>query len=52
ARLGRQEIYGQILEDNPEALWTRKIIEDNRKNKAPKLIRVAIAIDPQATNNI
>jgi len=51
-RLGRQEIYGQILEDNPNALWTRKIIENNRRNKAPKLIRVAIAIDPQATDNI
>jgi len=51
-RLGKQEIYGQILEDNPDALWTRKIIENNRRNKAPKLIRVAIAIDPQATDNI
>lgn len=51
-RLGKQEIYGQILADNPDALWTRKIIENNRKNKAPKLIRVAIAIDPQATDNI
>jgi len=51
-RLGRQEIYGHILEDNPNALWTRKIIEKNRRNKAPKLIRVAIAIDPQATDNI
>ncbi|MDO9555919.1 MAG: terminase family protein, partial [Atribacterota bacterium] len=51
-RLGRQEIHGQILEDNPDALWTRKIIENNRRNKAPELIRVAIAIDPQATDNI
>ena len=51
-RLGRQEIHGHILEDNPDALWTRKIIENNRRNKAPNLIRVAIAVDPQATNNI
>jgi len=51
-RLGRQEIHGQILEDNPNALWTRKIIENNRRNKAPKLIRIAIAIDPEATDNI
>lgn len=51
-RLGRQEIYGQVLEDNPNALWTRKIIENNRRNKAPQLIRVAIAVDPQATDNI
>lgn len=51
-RLGRQEIHGHILEDNPDALWTRKIIEDNRRNKAPKLIRIAVAVDPQATDNI
>jgi len=51
-RLGRQEIYGHILADNPDALWTRKVIEDNRRNKAPELIRIAVAIDPQATDNI
>jgi phage terminase large subunit-like protein len=51
-RLGQQEIEGKILEDNPNALWTRKIIEDNRRNKAPGLIRVAVAVDPQATDNI
>jgi len=51
-RLGDQEIKGKILEDNPDALWTRKIIEDNRRNKAPELIRVAVAVDPQATDNI
>ncbi len=33
-RLGRQEIYGQVLEDNPDALWTRDIIEKNRKKKS------------------
>jgi len=48
-RLGRQEIYGEILADNPDALWTRKIIEDNRRNKAPELIRIAVAVDPEAT---
>ena len=50
-RLGKQEIEGQILEDNPNALWTRKIIEDNRVSKAPKLMRIVIAVDPEATAN-
>jgi phage terminase large subunit-like protein len=50
-RLGRQEIEGQILDDNPDALWTRKIIDDNRKNKFPELVRVVIAVDPEATAN-
>jgi len=49
-RLGQQEIEGKILEDNPNALWTRKIIEDSRINKLPNLIRVVIGVDPEASN--
>lgn len=47
-RLGQQEIEGKILEDNPNALWTRKIIDDNRVSKIPELIRIVIAVDPEA----
>jgi len=50
-RLGKQEIEGKILDDNPDALWTRKIIDDNRRNKFPELVRVVIAVDPEATAN-
>ena len=49
-RLGQQEIEGKILEDNPNALWTRKIIDDNRVNKTPDLIRVVIGVDPEASD--
>lgn len=49
-RLGQQEIEGKILEDNPNALWTRKMIEDNRVNKYPTLIRIVIGVDPEASN--
>lgn len=50
-RLGKQEIEGKILDDNPDALWTRKVIDDNRRNKFPELVRVVIAVDPEATAN-
>ena len=50
-RLGKQEIYGEILEDNPDALWTRAIIEKGRRNKHPDLVRVVVAVDPEAKNN-
>lgn len=50
-RLGRQELDAEILDDNPDALWSRKQIEDLRVNQAPDLVRVVVAIDPQATNN-
>jgi phage terminase large subunit-like protein len=45
-RLGRQEIYGQLLDDNPDALWSVGMIEDGRVLKAPQLQRVVVAIDP------
>ena len=47
-RTGRQELAGEILDDNPEALWRRDWIEDNRVVEHPPLIRIIVAIDPQA----
>lgn len=50
-RLGRQEIDAEILDDNPNALWSRGNIEDNKVTKHPELKRVVVAIDPAATDN-
>lgn len=55
-RLGRQELEAQILEDNPDALWNRDLLEDLRLNQkeAPDLSdleRIVIAIDPATTSN-
>ncbi len=47
-RLGRQEIEGQILEDNPGALFKRSDIDRNRVIAAPDLRRIVVAIDPAA----
>jgi phage terminase large subunit-like protein len=49
-RLGRQELEGELLEDVPGALWTRKLIDDNRKPAHPTLNRIIIGIDPAATS--
>jgi phage terminase large subunit-like protein len=49
-RLGRQELYAELLDDNPNALWQRSIIDENRKDKAPELMRVVVAIDPAVTS--
>jgi predicted phage terminase large subunit-like protein len=51
-RLGRQELYGEILEDQDGALWNRAMIEDSRidQNKVPNLIRIVVAIDPAVTS--
>ncbi|WGJ16139.1 terminase family protein [Methylocapsa sp. D3K7] len=47
-RLGRQELDGDILDDNPGALWSRDLIEKTRIPKAeqPEMTRIVVAIDP------
>lgn len=49
-RLGRQELDGEELEDNPDALWTRDGIEDKRMRESPELVRLVVAIDPAVTS--
>jgi len=49
-RLGRQELYAEILDDNPNALWQRAQIDKLRVKEAPQeLQRVVVAIDPSVT---
>ncbi len=50
-RLGRQELAGEVLEDNPGALWKRGNIDKFRVNQAPELIRIVVGVDPEAANN-
>lgn len=49
-RLGRQEIYAEILNDMPGALWDRDMIDGLRIKEPPELIRVVVAIDPAVTS--
>lgn len=48
-RLGRQELYGELLDEVEGALWTRKVIDDHRVFELPKLARVVIGVDPTGT---
>lgn len=48
-RIGRQELYGEVLTDVEGALWTIDQIEATRVRKHPDLDRVVVAIDPAAT---
>lgn len=49
-RLGRQEIDGEVLDDNPRALWHLKDIEKHRVAAAPALVRIVVAVDPAASS--
>ncbi len=47
--LGRQELDGELIADDPNALWKRALIEQYRLRAAPDLKRIVIAVDPPAT---
>lgn len=50
-RLGRQELYAEILEENTRALWKREMIDPFRihKKELPGLERIIVAVDPAIT---
>ncbi|NWG91834.1 MAG: DNA-packaging protein [Parvularculaceae bacterium] len=51
--LGRQELFGEIIEDVAGALWTRAMIEAARIHVPPdfhqSLDRIVVAVDPPAS---
>lgn len=49
-RVGRQELYGELLTDTPGALWTLATIDVHRRTAHPALARVVVAIDPAVTS--
>jgi phage terminase large subunit-like protein len=49
-RLGRQELDGEMIDDRPDALWTRAEIEAIRIAAAPPLGRTVVAVDPPASS--
>lgn len=49
--IGRQEIYAEILDEIPGALWKRAAIDDQRKDKAPELTRIVVGVDPATTSS-
>lgn len=52
-RLGRQELNAEMLEDNPGALWNRKMIDATRvgRSQVPaSLARIVVGVDPAVTS--
>jgi phage terminase large subunit-like protein len=52
-RLGRQELYAEILDDVEGALWNHSMIDKNRvhKEELPEMSKIVIGIDPAVTSN-
>lgn len=51
SRLGRQELDGEMIDDDPDALFKREDIDRLRVPVAPVLKRVVVAVDPPASFN-
>lgn len=53
-RLGRQELYAEVLEDVEGALWSQKNIEFNRvpdEEQLPEFTQIVVGVDPAVTSN-
>lgn len=49
-KIGRQELHGEVLEDLEGALWTTWILDRNRVDRAPEMMRIVVAVDPSGTS--
>ncbi|WP_441338353.1 DNA-packaging protein [Nitratireductor sp.] len=51
-RLGRQELDGELIEDRPDALWTRAMLEKvGACEKASEVKRIVVAVDPPVASS-
>lgn len=48
-RLGRQELYAEVLDDVEGALWTHGVIDALRVRTHPQFRRVVVAVDPSGS---
>ena len=49
-RLGRQELYAEILDEDAEAFWPNKVLAGIAVTNVPALRRVVVAVDPAVTS--
>lgn len=47
--LGRQELLGEIVDEQSGSLWRRDWIEQNRVAACPELTSIVVAVDPPVT---
>lgn len=48
-RIGRQELYAEVLTALEGALWNPETIENGRVEEAPEMTRIVVSIDPAVT---
>lgn len=45
-RLGRQELYAELIDEDENALWTRQTLDRGRLVVAPELRKISVGVDP------
>jgi phage terminase large subunit-like protein len=45
-RLARQELEAEIVDEDPDALFQRRLIDEYRRAAAPPMSRIVVAVDP------
>lgn len=48
-RLGRQELYAEVLDEAEGALWSRETLEKAYVKEQPEMARIVVALDPAIT---
>lgn len=51
--IGRQELYAEILDEYPGALWSRELLESAHllpEDELPDMARIVVAVDPAVTS--
>lgn len=49
-RLGRQELYAELIDENPYALWKQLLLDETRVTRDAEYERVVVAVDPPVTS--
>jgi phage terminase large subunit-like protein len=50
-RLGKQELYGEILDDVEGSMWKWEMLRYTKTEDVPELTRIVVGIDPAGTAN-
>lgn len=49
SRLGLQELFGQVLGDNPDGAFRQSWIDVTRVTAVPRLVRTVVSVDPSSS---
>jgi phage terminase large subunit-like protein len=52
SKLARQELHGELIDDDPDALFSRGLIDQHRRKDAPPLSRIVVAVDPPVSSSL